>query len=141
MKYISAALATLVALGFSGFAIAGPIDADESILVSELIEDVTEAGQAARRPLTIPSRIEKVKGDPAFDPLGRSMHITKALAPVVDASQPPIALAPPIVAGTIPEDASPKQHRQNHHPPGSRNQGKKKQSLFDKLFKRSSTRK
>ncbi|MCA9136065.1 MAG: hypothetical protein KDB00_04880 [Planctomycetales bacterium] len=134
MKHI---LAALLALGFVKSALAGPIDAGSynakhdyaghSILVSESVDDVSAAKQ-----------IMLTESEPAIpDSRPASVHMTRALAPTVDGSQPPTALPPPIVAGTIPEDKTVEEQRQVHPTPATRDQGKKKQSLFDKLFKRS----
>jgi len=116
MKHILMPFAAAIVVGFCVNAAAGPFDVGESALISRLIAETPSQPPAeVKRPVT-PVRTANLS------------------APKLDATAPPVEVAPPIPAGTVaqPEVTTAEHHQATMHhrryPPAET-----KQNMFDKL--------
>lgn len=104
MKHIAAAFAALLTLGSAGVATAGPIEPDDSILFNQLVEEMTVVQQETSKPMSSRSGGREVLEPDLAKPVSKPIGLIAAMAPRIDATQPPAKIAPPIVAGTVRED-------------------------------------
>jgi len=120
MKHIATTLAAIALASFSGFAVAAPFDRGDSILISQVVDDL------ATPPAPAAAEIK---------PPGAAIPEVAATAPSLDPTAAPAQVAPPIPAGTLDAAEAPVVHQpEPHRAPVYYHRQQKKQSVFDKLM-------
>lgn len=123
MKQIAAAIAAFITFGFAGSATAGQPNLGDSILLSELISDFGQnQAKRPRHPLGVRHKVSA--------PAAPSVMVS---APVLDASQPPVPVAPPILAGSVKDVSSGNKPDAVQKPPLHTQPAQEQSSMLDKM--------